>query len=109
MHPFLSAVIGGALIGFSVVLLMFLSGRIAGISGIVGGLLPPKLGYAKSEETPLPCVTLVSTTSNLGLPKSVTSLGQSTSTLVLEGSLHRMTIQQRSAFFPEQSLLFPRR
>jgi hypothetical protein len=38
MHPFLSAVIGGALIGFSVVLLMFLSGRIAGISGIVGGL-----------------------------------------------------------------------
>ncbi len=43
MHPFLSAVIGGALIGFSVVLLMFLSGRIAGISGIVGALLPPKL------------------------------------------------------------------
>jgi uncharacterized membrane protein YedE/YeeE len=36
MHPFLSAVIGGALIGFSAVLLMFLSGRIAGISGIVG-------------------------------------------------------------------------
>jgi uncharacterized protein len=43
MHPFLSAVIGGALIGFSVVLLMHLSGRIAGISGIVGGLLPPGL------------------------------------------------------------------
>src|SRR5215467_15900561 len=43
MHPFLSAVIGGALIGFSVVLRMFLSGRIAGISGIVGGLLPPRL------------------------------------------------------------------
>jgi uncharacterized protein len=40
MHPFLSAAIGGALIGFSVVLLMFLSGRIGGISGIVGGLLP---------------------------------------------------------------------
>jgi uncharacterized protein len=39
MHPFLSAVIGGALIGFSVVLLMLLSGRIAGISGIVGGLI----------------------------------------------------------------------
>ena len=43
MHPFLSASIGGALIGGSVVLLMFLSGRIGGISGIVGGLLPPKL------------------------------------------------------------------
>jgi uncharacterized membrane protein YedE/YeeE len=34
-----SAAIGGALIGFSSVLLMLLSGRIAGISGIFGGLL----------------------------------------------------------------------
>jgi hypothetical protein len=42
MHPFLAAAIGGALIGFSAVLLMSLSGRIAGISGIVGELLPPK-------------------------------------------------------------------
>jgi hypothetical protein len=42
MHPFLSATIGGALIGLAAVLLMFLSGRVAGISGIVGGLLPPK-------------------------------------------------------------------
>lgn len=49
MHPFLSAAIGGALIGLSAVLLMFLSGRIAGISGIVGGLLPPKL----AEDWPL--------------------------------------------------------
>jgi hypothetical protein len=43
MHPFLSAAIGGALIGVSAVLLMYQSGRIAGISGIVGGLLPPKI------------------------------------------------------------------
>src|SRR5262249_53379733 len=42
MHPFLSAAIGGALIGVSAVLLMLFNGRIAGISGIVGGLLPPK-------------------------------------------------------------------
>ena len=42
MHPYLAAAIGGALIGSSAVLLMALSGRIAGISGIVGGLLPPK-------------------------------------------------------------------
>ena len=42
MHPFLLAAIGGALIGLSAVLLMILSGRIAGVSGIVGGLLPPK-------------------------------------------------------------------
>jgi uncharacterized membrane protein YedE/YeeE len=49
MHPFLFAAIGGALIGLSTVLLMFLSGRIAGISGIVGGLLPPRA----AEDWPL--------------------------------------------------------
>ena len=35
----LSAAIGGALIGLSAVLLMLLTGRIAGISGIFSGLL----------------------------------------------------------------------
>ena len=35
----LSAAIGGVLIGLSAVLLMLLTGRIAGISGIFGGLL----------------------------------------------------------------------
>ena len=42
MQPYVLAAIGGALIGLSAVLLMSLSGRIAGISGIIGGLLPPK-------------------------------------------------------------------
>lgn len=42
MHPYIIALIGGGLIGISAVLLMALTGRIAGISGIVGGLLPPK-------------------------------------------------------------------
>jgi uncharacterized membrane protein YedE/YeeE len=37
----LSAAMGGALIGISCVLLMLLTGRIAGISGIFGGLLNP--------------------------------------------------------------------
>lgn len=36
-----ASAIGGALIGGSAVLLMLFSGRIAGISGIVGRLLPP--------------------------------------------------------------------
>jgi len=36
-----SALIGGALIGSAATLLMFANGRIAGISGIVGELLPP--------------------------------------------------------------------
>jgi uncharacterized membrane protein YedE/YeeE len=36
-----SAAIGGALIGLSAALLMLLTGRIAGISGILGGCLGP--------------------------------------------------------------------
>ena len=35
----ISAAIGGALIGLSAVLLMLFNGRVAGISGILGGLL----------------------------------------------------------------------
>ncbi|MDY7229076.1 YeeE/YedE family protein [Hyalangium rubrum] len=39
MHPFITALIGGALIGLSASLLLLFNGRIAGISGIAGGLL----------------------------------------------------------------------
>ena len=42
----LSAVIGGALIGIAATLLLALNGRIAGISGILAGLLPPARGDA---------------------------------------------------------------
>lgn len=42
MHPFLMAATGGVLIGLAAVILMATTGRIAGISGIAGGLLPPK-------------------------------------------------------------------
>jgi uncharacterized membrane protein YedE/YeeE len=41
MHPFLSALLGGALIGLSASMFLLLNGRVAGISGIVGGLLEP--------------------------------------------------------------------
>ena len=37
-----SGLVGGLLIGLSVTLMLLLNGRIAGISGIVGGLLAPK-------------------------------------------------------------------
>ena len=37
----LPALAGGVLIGIAVLVLMALNGRIAGISGILGGLLPP--------------------------------------------------------------------
>lgn len=39
-----SALVGGALIGLSASLLMWLNGRIAGISGMFSGLLPPQKG-----------------------------------------------------------------
>ena len=39
-----SALAGGLLIGASAALLLLLNGRIAGISGILGGLLPPRSG-----------------------------------------------------------------
>jgi uncharacterized membrane protein YedE/YeeE len=40
----ISAAVGGGLIGLSAVLLMLLTGRVAGISGILGGLLNPRSG-----------------------------------------------------------------
>jgi uncharacterized membrane protein YedE/YeeE len=40
----LSALLGGALIGLSASALLAFTGRIAGISGIVGGLLRPRAG-----------------------------------------------------------------
>ena len=46
MHNFTpySALIGGALIGLAAALMLLLSGRIAGVSGIVGNLLRPAKG-----------------------------------------------------------------
>ena len=43
----LSALIGGAIIGLAAVMLLLFNGRIAGVSGILGGLLNPK-----ATETP---------------------------------------------------------
>lgn len=40
----LSGLIGGALIGLAAAMLMLLTGRIAGISGILGGILSPAMG-----------------------------------------------------------------
>ena len=39
-----SALVGGAVIGLAVSMFLLASGRVAGISGIVGGLLSPKPG-----------------------------------------------------------------
>ena len=39
-----SAAIGGAVIGLAAALLVLVNGRVAGISGIVGGMLRPRAG-----------------------------------------------------------------
>lgn len=44
-----SAAVGGALIGLSAALLMALNGRIAGVSGIVAGILAPLRGEGRAE------------------------------------------------------------
>lgn len=46
---FWPAAIGGALIGAAAVLLMALNGRIAGVSGIVAGVLAPLRGEGRAE------------------------------------------------------------
>jgi uncharacterized membrane protein YedE/YeeE len=44
LSPYLAATVGGLLIGTASIFLLAMSGRIAGISGIVGGLLAPRRG-----------------------------------------------------------------
>ncbi len=44
MSAWISALAGGVLIGLAATLLLWLTGRIAGISGIVGGVLQPRQG-----------------------------------------------------------------
>ena len=44
MSTWISALAGGVLIGRAATLLLWLTGRIAGISGIVGGVLQPRQG-----------------------------------------------------------------
>lgn len=45
----LPAAVGGALIGLAAVLLMALNGRIAGVSGIVSGVLAPLRGEGRAD------------------------------------------------------------
>jgi uncharacterized protein len=49
IHPFVQAAIGGVMIGFASWLLLASLGRVAGITGILGGALAPFNGVAKDE------------------------------------------------------------
>jgi uncharacterized protein len=44
MLPFLPSLLGGVLIGLAASLLLLFNGRVAGVSGIAGGLLAPARG-----------------------------------------------------------------
>jgi uncharacterized membrane protein YedE/YeeE len=46
LTPYLPSLLGGVLIGASALLLMLISGRIAGVSGIAGGLLTARRSAA---------------------------------------------------------------
>jgi uncharacterized protein len=49
LHPFLQSAVGGVMIGLASWLLLASLGRIAGITGILGGALAPAPGAPKDE------------------------------------------------------------
>ena len=77
-----SAAAGGALIGLAVALLLLVNGRVAGVSGIVGGVLRPRRGdvgwrlafVAGLVAAPI-AYTLVRTMPPLGFDVSMPSIG----------------------------------
>ena len=48
MHDFLIAFLGGLMLGVSVVGYLYVHGRIAGISGLIGQVLNPKMMFKTS-------------------------------------------------------------
>ena len=84
----LSAAIGGALIGLSAVLLMLLAGRIAGVSGIFGGLLDPEtndLGWRVAFIAGLILAPLIAGWA--GYPMPVPKLPSSSTVIIAAGLL----------------------
>jgi len=84
----ISAAIGGALIGLSAALLMLLNGRIAGVTGIVAGLLEPQgNGRAWRAAFLLGLIAAPVCAALLGYPVQVPQLPQSMITVVAAGLL----------------------
>lgn len=85
--PF-SAMIGGMLIGGSAALLLLLIGRIAGITGIIGGILQPargELGWRLAFVAGLLMAPVIHTGAGGALPP--VEITSSTSLLILAGVL----------------------
>ena len=87
-HTALTALAGGALIGAAAVMLMGLTGRIAGVSGIAARLLPPwdgALGGRAAFIAGLVVATLAVRLATGGLPPPTLAVGPAA--LVLAGLL----------------------
>lgn len=84
----LSALAGGALIGLSASILMLFTGRIAGISGILGGLLAPRKSEVGWQAAFLGGLLSGGLVLALAWPESLAdTLGRSTGALVVAGLL----------------------
>jgi uncharacterized membrane protein YedE/YeeE len=69
----ISALTGGAIIGLAVSLYLLLTGRVAGISGIVGGLVKPKPGDFAWRLAFVGGLLLVGVIAAIATPEMVTS------------------------------------
>lgn len=84
----LNALYGGALIGLAASILMLFNGRVAGISGVLGGLLPPVSPPTNWRVSFLMGLTLGGLTVFLILPEAVEPpTGRGTVHLILAGLL----------------------
>lgn len=78
---------GGVLIGTAATVLLGFNGRTAGISGILGGLVPPQQGDAKWRVSFLVGMVLAGLALAPALPNAFTTLERPVWTIVLAGLL----------------------
>lgn len=82
-----SSLAGGLLIGLATALLLLLSGRIAGISGIVGGLLRPGKGDVAWRVAFVLGLFAAPLVFVLAMPLTRVTIDASTTTLIIAGLL----------------------
>ena len=84
----IASTVGGALIGLSAAVLLLTNGKIAGISGIAGGLLaPPVKGDAAWRIAFMIGLMVVGTIGATLFPSAITTLSRPTGTLIAAGIL----------------------
>ena len=83
----LASLVGGVMIGVAALLLMLTHGRVMGISGILGGLVPPQTGDANWRVSFLVGMVLAGLALSTTLPDAFTTLERPVWTIVLAGLL----------------------